>query len=212
MIISRILLVLSLAASQTKAQTSLEIRTKVLNALRANSEISEVKVTQTGSDKIEKYKFSVQDLNPDTFKLYSLDGSKAFDLAELTKFGLNPEILSYSFFNSEIPKPFGLNKKYHITYTPVVSPSGTLSHFLVYYDKANFYPVKVAYFNGNKKVTTIEYSAYRKIKNKIWRARLITSENHLSQKRTRIEFTKIEINSEGKAVPRIGKQTVEPSL
>jgi hypothetical protein len=124
-----------------------------------------------------------------------MTNSKNFEVSELLKLGLNADILAYAFFNSEIPTPFGIDKKFHITYTAVKTENKSLSHFLVYYDKKNYYPVKVAYFNGSKKITTVEYLDYKKIKNKVWRAQTITAENHLSQVKTRVEFTKTEINA-----------------
>lgn len=202
--LKQILFLVNLLVVQSKAQTNMELRSKVLNSLRAKTEMADVKVTQSDSDKVQTWRYSLSDLNPESLKIENKAESKNVELGELYKLGINADVLSYSFYNSEIPTPFGMDKKYHITYTAVKTANKDLSHFLVYYDKQNFYPVKVTYFNGNKKITTVEYLNYKKIKNKVWRAQVITSENHLSQKHTRFEITKIEINSDGSPI-RIGK-------
>lgn len=182
--------------TEVKAQTDKELRAKVLNSLRAKTEYSEIKITQSGSDKVHLLRYTLSDLNPETVQIEDVTTSKPFDIKDLLGLGLNVDILSYSFFNTENPTPFGMDKKFHITYTAVKTSNNSLSHFLVYYDKKSFYPLKVTYFNGNKKVTTIEYLDYKKFRNKVWRAQVITSENHLTQKRTRVEFSKVEINSD----------------
>ncbi len=201
-----------LAFSEEPPLSPAALRTKVLNALRAKTEVNEMTVTLPGSNRPEKYKFSLSDLNPESLLLFEADKNQPVELSNLTRFGINPEILSYSFFNTENPKPFGFDKKFHITYTPVASKTGSLTHFLVYYDKINFYPLKVVYYNGSQKVTTIEYLDYKKFKSKVWRAQRIVSENHLSQKTTRIEFSKIEINPDLKIPPRLGKKDGSPTL
>ncbi len=201
-----------LAFSEEPPLSPATLRAKVLNALRAKTEIVEMAVTLAGSANVEKYKISISDLNPESLLLVEASKNQPVELSNLTRFGINPEILSYSFFNTEIPKPFGFDKKFHITYTPVTSKTGSLTHFLVYYDKINFYPLKVVYYNGSQKVTTVEYQDYKKFKNKVWRAQRIVSENHLIQKTTRIEFSKIEINSDLKASPRLGKKDGSPAI
>ncbi len=201
------ILILNLAFTQVKAQTNTELRSKVLNALRAKSETSELKITESGSEKIGNFKLSLKDLNPQSLEVIAVGTTKSLDADELSKLGINADVLSYSFFNSENAKPNGFAKKFHITHTQVIASSGQLSHFLVYYDKENFYPVKVTYYRRDKKITTIEYSNYKKIKGRVWRAQMITSENHLSNKKTQIEVSKIEINPEVVAPPRIGNQT-----
>jgi hypothetical protein len=150
-------------------------------------------VTQVDSVKVQFFKYSISDLNPDSLQIQDLAGSKPVDVTEFQKMGLGADVLAYSFFNSEIPTPFGMSKSFHITYTAVKNKNNSLTHFLVYYDKKNFYPVKVDYYNGNKKISTIEYLEYKKMKNKVWRAHLITSENHLSKKRLKVEYTSLEI-------------------
>lgn len=211
MLIKKLLFLVNLMFSEAKAQTNMELRSKVLNALRAKTEVAEIRVTQSGSDKVQTYKYSVSDLNPESISIQELAGSKPVDIVEFQKMGLNAEVLAYSFFNSEIPTPFGMSKTYEITYTAVKTQNNSLSHFLVYYDKKNFYPVKVDYFNGNKKVSTVEYLEYKKIKNKVWRAHVITSENHLSNKRTKVEYTKMEINPDA-LKPSLGAETPKSPL
>lgn len=196
MLIKKILFMLNLMFLEAKAQTNTELRSKVLNALRAKTEVAEVKITQSDSDKVQMFKYSLSDLNPETLTIKDLTGDKAVEIAEFQKLGLSADVLSYSFFNTEIPTPFGIDKKYHITYTAVKNKNNSLSHFLVYYDKKNFYPVKVTYYNGSKKISTVEYLDYKKMKDKVWRAKVITSENHLSNRRTRIEYTKMDVNSD----------------
>lgn len=188
-------LVLNLIVSESKAQTNQELRSKVLNAVRSKSDVAEIKVTQSDSDKVQIYKYSLNDLNPESLRIQDAEDPNPIEIAEFLKLGLNADVFAYSFFNTEIPTPFGFNKNYHITYTAVKTQNNSLSHFLVYYDKKNFYPVKVAYYNGSKKVSTVEYLEYKKVKNRIWRAHVITSENHINRKRTRVEYTKIEVNS-----------------
>ncbi|MBL7546183.1 MAG: outer membrane lipoprotein-sorting protein [Bdellovibrionaceae bacterium] len=236
MTFKKILFVTHILFLQAKAQADIELRAKVLNALRTKTEIAEVKISQIGlpisnpssssasspvdaqyssegnsqsnslmdSKPVAFLRYSFTDLNPATLQIQETESGKAVDLGELLKLGINADVLSYSFFNSVNPKPFGINKTYHITYTAVKTDNNSLSHFLVYYDKKNFYPVKVAYYNGSKKVTTIEYLDYKKLKDKVWRAHVITAENHLNQKRIRVEFTKIEINPDPSKL-RIGK-------
>lgn len=211
MLIKKLLFLVNLMFCEAKAQTNRELRSKVLNALRAKTEIAEVKVTQSDSDKVQTYKYSVTDLNPESLVIQDLAGAKPVDIVEFQKMGLSPEVFAYSFFNSEIPTPFGMNKTYHITYTAVKTLNNSLSHFLVYYDKKNFYPVKVDYYNGNKKISTIEYLEYKKMKNKVWRAHVITSENHLSNKRTKVEYTKLDINSDS-VKPTLGAETPKSPL
>lgn len=211
MLIKKFLFLVNLMFCEAKAQTNIELRSKVLNALRTQTENAEVKVTQSDSDKVQVYRYSLSDLNPESLQIQDLNQTRTVEMSELQKMGLNADVLSYSFFNTEIPTPFGIDKKYHITYTAVKTQNNSLSHFLVYYDKKNFYPVKVAYFNGSKKIYTIEYLDYKKFKNKIWRAQVITSENHLSNKRTRLEYTKIEVNSIS-AKPTLGAETVNKPL
>lgn len=190
----------SLMVIQVKAHAHSDLRSKVLNALHAKSELAEVKVTQSDSKTVQNWKYTLSDLNPETLIIEDIKGSHTVEKNELFKLGINADILSYSFFNTEIPRSFGIDKKYHITYTAVKTAAKDLSHFLVYYDKKNFYPVKVTYFNGNKKIATVEYLDYKKIKNQIWRANVITAENHLSQKRTRLEFTKTEVNPDSSPI------------
>jgi hypothetical protein len=211
MLIKQLLFLVNLMLCQAKALTNIELRSKVLNALRAKTEVAEVKVTQSDSDKVQTYKYSATDLNPESLIIHDLAGDKSVDILEFQKLGLNADVFAYSFFNSEISTPFGIDKKYHITYTAVKTQNSSLSHFLVYYDKKNFYPVKVAYYNGNKKVSTIEYLDYKKMKNKVWRAQVITSENHLSNKRTKVEYTKLEINSDS-SKPTLGAETQKNPL
>tara|TARA_B110001454_G_scaffold16145_2_gene14599 strand:+ start:8743 stop:9378 length:636 start_codon:yes stop_codon:yes gene_type:complete len=211
MLIKKILFLLNLMFSEAKAQTNAELRSKVLNALRAKTEVAEIKVTQSGSDKVQSYRYTVSDLNPASLSIQDLAGSKTVDVSEFQKMGLSAEVLAYSFFNSDIPTPFGMSKAYHITYTAVKTQNNSLSHFLVYYDKKNFYPVKVDYYNGNKKISTIEYLEYKKIKDKVWRAHVITSENHLNNKRTKVEYTKMEINSDS-TKPALGSETPKNPL
>lgn len=212
MLLKKILFLLNLAFSEAKTQTTnIELRTKVLNALRATSEVSEMKVTRSEAQKPEFYTLTLEDLNPKSLVIYSRRDKKSFPLNELSKWGVNSDILSYSFFNSEVPKAFGFSKKFHITYTPVLTSTGSISHFLVYYDKTNFYPTRVTYYDGNKKITTIEYTEYKKIKNKIWRAHAITSKNHTNQQFVKIEFTKIEISLQP-MVPRLGEKDLKPSF
>lgn len=212
MSLKKYIFIINIFLTQARAQTNVELRAKVLNALRTSSESAEIKVTHSDSDSADYYKFSFKDLDPQSLQFSELSGDKNKEHSELSKLGINSEILTYSFYNSENSKPFGLDKKFHITYTAVSSASGSLSHFLVYYDKKNFYPIKVTYFNGNKKITTVEYKDYRKLKNKIWRAYSVTSENHLNQKKTYIEFTKIDINPQLKTAPRLGTKAPIPTL
>lgn len=191
---------------EVKAETGTELRSKVLNALRAKTEVAEIKITQSDSDKVRHLKYSVSDLKPETLQIFDIAGDKVVEISEFQKMGVSIDVLAYSFFNTEYPTPFGMNKKYHITYTAVKNQSDSLSHFLVYYDKKNFYPVKVAYYNGNKKVSTVEYLEYKKLKDTIWRANVITSENHINKKRTRIEYTKMDINPDP-SKPTMGSES-----
>ncbi len=191
---------------EAKAQTNDELRSKVLNALRAKTEVAEIKITHSDSDKVHVFKYSVSDLNPETLRIQDMAGDKPVETIEFQKMGLSADIFAYSFFNTEFPTPFGIDKKYHITYTAVKNQNNSLSHFLVYYDKKNFYPVKVTYYNGSKKISTVEYLDYKKMKDKVWRAKVITSENHLSKRRTRIEYTKMDVNSEP-SKPAIGSES-----
>lgn len=205
MLIKKILFLFNLMFLEAKAQTNTELRSKVLNALRAKTEVAEVKITHSDSDKVHLFKYSVSDLNPETLRIQDMAGDKPVETSEFQKMGLSADIFAYSFFNTEFPTPFGIDKKYHITYTAVKNQNNSLSHFLVYYDKKNFYPVKVTYYNGSKKISTVEYLDYKKMKDKVWRAKVITSENHLSRKRTRIEYTKMDVNSEP-SKPAIGSE------
>lgn len=206
MLMKKILFALNLMFLEAKSQTTTELRSKVLNAVRAKTEMAEVKISQSDSDKVQTFKYSLSDLNPDTLRIQDQAGDKAVEISEFQKLGLSADVLAYSFFNTEIPTPFGIDKKYHITYTAVKNQNNSLSHFLVYYDKKNFYPVKVTYYNGSKKVSTVEYLEYKKLKDKVWRAKVITSENHLNKRRTRIEYTKMDVNSEP-SKPAMGSET-----
>ena len=206
----------NLILTQAKGYTNFELRTKVLDALRAKSEVAEFRINQSEMGLSKKYRLSFQDLKPDTLRIVETSDKKesdenAMDSSELSKFGFNAEILTYAFFNSQVAKPFGFSSKFHITYTPIASSPSGLTHFLVYYDKAGFYPVKVSYYKGDKKMTTIEYKEYKKLKNQVWRAHLLISENHLNQKSTRIEFSNIEINP-ASLIPRLGSKGSEKEL
>lgn len=202
----------NLIISEVKAQSQVELRARVLSALKSKTEVVEMKVSQSGMEKTNAFRYSLTESDPKTLEIYDLSSNLRVDFSELSKIGVNSDVLAYSFFISGNAKPFGFSKKYHITYTPVVSESGGLSHFLVYYDKSHFYPTKVVYYNGSKKITTIEYSEYKKIKNKVWRAHMITSENHLNKKLTKIEFAKINIDSV-EVPPKLGQQvSPDPNL
>lgn len=53
---------MNLALSEVKAQSQVELRAKVLNALRASSEVSEINVNYADGNKVEKFKIYLKDL------------------------------------------------------------------------------------------------------------------------------------------------------
>lgn len=107
--------------------------------------------------------------------------------------GFTPESISYSYTRSKSSNFFGLNKDYHITYTPLVSVKGGLTHYLIYYSKKNLLPEKILYYKGSLKIRTIEYFDFKKIGKYGYRSFKIISEDHISLKRSTLIFDQIEV-------------------
>lgn len=93
----------------------------------------------------------------------------------------------------------GQNDKYHILNISFPKGQGKYTHAFSYLDKRTFVPMMTVYYNGAKKIKTVDFKGYKLINNKTWRAQEIKVVNHTNNRRTNLKFKSYRVNAGTKA-------------
>jgi uncharacterized protein len=93
----------------------------------------------------------------------------------------------------------GNNPKFHVLSIQFPKGQTKYTHAYSYLDKKTFVPMMTVYYQGQKKIKTVDFTGYKLVDKKIWRAQEIKVVNHLNNRRTNLKFKSYKVNVGAKA-------------